>query len=711
MRYIALDLETTGLDPVKDKIIEIGIALFEDGAVINTFSKLINPGIPIPKLTEKLTGINDAMVESAPNIEDIKSEVIEFIGEHPIVGQNISFDINFLNANDINLNNQTMDTFLLARSILPYSESYSLEILAQKLSLKLESAHRALDDAIASLLLMEKLLEILNSQSKNTINKIENFLQNQEWSWKNSILESLKKSSRNGQIVNPLDLMEEKSNQVFSSEKQTIKLEGKKITEGTMNTEQFEFTEKTLIAVPAHIANKFSTNLYRPKYNFLIPEKFEKLLTEERKYENEDEISCVVKLIIWFAHTETFENSEMKIYSKEYKIINEISLGENEQNEIFNKKINSLNKQNSIYITHQNLLKLSILNTHLEIDCNNLIIQDALEFEKNIPKQITTNYYESDFENGEEVFKKIAEIYEINAEEDLRYPEIEINEVMQFSKEFNQLSVLALNSLEKNQNSTKLKLLKNAFENANHYQWQIYKSEEYGTSLKISPSEILSVLKNKIWDKFENCIINDESVETKNVNFIKNALLLDNFETKITQSPKVNYIYIQNFPDTKSRDFIENSMEIIQDFISSENNTLVITPSASMIGGCLEHLTKYENMIRVFAQGISGSNGKIKQMLNSEKGNCIIATQEFSLELIEILKEKNIKQIDVFILKLAYLHPENKYLKYISKFYSNPFEEYALPRAVCNAKKIAKKYNASFESVKIGVLDRRYDFS
>ena len=94
--YIALDIETTGLNPANDKIIEIGMAKVENGVITGKYQQLINPQRPIDERITQLTGINDSMVENAPVINDIIQEIIDFIGELPILGHNVIFDYSFL---------------------------------------------------------------------------------------------------------------------------------------------------------------------------------------------------------------------------------------------------------------------------------------------------------------------------------------------------------------------------------------------------------------------------------------------------------------------------------------------------------------------------------------------------------------------------------------------------------------------------------------
>ena len=124
--YIILDLETTGLDPANDKIIEVGAVKIQDDNVVDEFSVFVNPGISIPDNISKLTGIVDSDVVDAASLDEVKPDLVDFVDRLPIVGQFISFDMSFLYENNIRFTNQVIDTRDLAMIILPTLSSYSL---------------------------------------------------------------------------------------------------------------------------------------------------------------------------------------------------------------------------------------------------------------------------------------------------------------------------------------------------------------------------------------------------------------------------------------------------------------------------------------------------------------------------------------------------------------------------------------------------------
>ena len=147
--YIALDLETTGLNADHDAIIEIGAVRSQGAEVLDTFSTFVNPGRTIPLQITELTGIRDQDVADAPSLHAVLPRLRRFVGRSPIVGHNVAFDLGFLQRH-VPFDNENFDTFELASVLMPHAQRYSLGALAGLLGIELVQAHRALDDARAT---------------------------------------------------------------------------------------------------------------------------------------------------------------------------------------------------------------------------------------------------------------------------------------------------------------------------------------------------------------------------------------------------------------------------------------------------------------------------------------------------------------------------------------------------------------------------------
>ncbi len=154
---IALDIETTGLDPRKDAIIEIGAVRFDGEKITGTWQSLINPQRPIPQAITQLTNITNEMVINAPPIKGVIQDFSEFVGSSPVVGHNVSFDLSFLNIHEKFDLNPINDTFEIAAVLLPNAPRYSLNALIESFGLSNLNPHRAQDDAEATLAVFQKL--------------------------------------------------------------------------------------------------------------------------------------------------------------------------------------------------------------------------------------------------------------------------------------------------------------------------------------------------------------------------------------------------------------------------------------------------------------------------------------------------------------------------------------------------------------------------
>ena len=166
--YTVLDMEMTGLNPKTDRVIEIGAARVRSGRVQKTLSLLVNPGIPIPIHVVELTGITDEMAVEGLAADVAMEQLLEFLGEDLLVGQNISFDYSFLAQWAINqrksLHMEACDTLRMARALLPAEQSRKLEALCSYFGIPRENAHRALDDALETAQVFEKLQDLLEEK-------------------------------------------------------------------------------------------------------------------------------------------------------------------------------------------------------------------------------------------------------------------------------------------------------------------------------------------------------------------------------------------------------------------------------------------------------------------------------------------------------------------------------------------------------------------
>lgn len=158
--FIALDLETTGLDKDRDAIIEIGAIKFQEDREVDRYSTLINPGRPIPYEITQLTGITDRDLVGKPRFDQVAGPLMRFVGGAAVVGHNVSFDLGFLRGQGLLTENIGLDTWELATILLPNLSGYSLGALAGRFGLDMAGQHRALEDAGRTGLLFVRLCEL-----------------------------------------------------------------------------------------------------------------------------------------------------------------------------------------------------------------------------------------------------------------------------------------------------------------------------------------------------------------------------------------------------------------------------------------------------------------------------------------------------------------------------------------------------------------------
>ncbi len=176
--FVVFDIETTGLNSHVDRITEIGAVKLKGGQIIDRFSTFVNPGIPIPSMIVKLTGITDEMVRTAPHIEQVLPDFMEFIQGSVLVAHNANFDVGFIKHNarlvGEKLKNSYIDTLELCRKMFPELGKYKLNLVARHLKIELENHHRAVDDSMATAKIFLHCMSLLKNKGCRTIKDIEN---------------------------------------------------------------------------------------------------------------------------------------------------------------------------------------------------------------------------------------------------------------------------------------------------------------------------------------------------------------------------------------------------------------------------------------------------------------------------------------------------------------------------------------------------------
>jgi len=170
--YAVVDIETTGGNNKLGKITEVAIFIYDGEEIIDSFVSLVNPECEIPFFITNLTGISTEMVRNAPKFYEIARRIVEITDNRIFVAHNVSFDYNFIRKefNDLgyDFRRNILCTVELSRKYLPGHQSYSLGKLCGDLDIKIEGRHRAAGDALATVKVLNLILE-RHKQRKSTL--------------------------------------------------------------------------------------------------------------------------------------------------------------------------------------------------------------------------------------------------------------------------------------------------------------------------------------------------------------------------------------------------------------------------------------------------------------------------------------------------------------------------------------------------------------
>lgn len=182
--YCVLDLETTGFSATTEKITEVGIMKMKNGEVIDEFACFVNPEKHIPQRVSEVTNITDDMVKDAKTIEQVFPKILEFLGDSVIVAHNAGFDVGFLKQNAKNLGYEFdytyLDTLSLAKDLFPEYKKYKLGRIAANLGIKVEVAHRALDDVDTTVKVFKVMLNMLKERGAKKLEDIDKVSRTEE---------------------------------------------------------------------------------------------------------------------------------------------------------------------------------------------------------------------------------------------------------------------------------------------------------------------------------------------------------------------------------------------------------------------------------------------------------------------------------------------------------------------------------------------------
>src|SRR4051812_3630283 len=179
--FVAIDVETTGLEAGTDEIIEVAAVKFTGDTVLETFQKLIKPRHSLPLKIARLTNISDEMLADAPRFSEVAPELVRFVKSYPLVGHSVGFDLKMLQAQGMQFRQPAYDTFDMATLLMPRAPAYRLGALAAAIGITHDEAHRALADADATRQVFLHLLKRIEALDLHELSEINRLTAKLEW--------------------------------------------------------------------------------------------------------------------------------------------------------------------------------------------------------------------------------------------------------------------------------------------------------------------------------------------------------------------------------------------------------------------------------------------------------------------------------------------------------------------------------------------------
>lgn len=739
--FVSLDLETTGFDPSIDKIIEFGAVKFDLKGNQETLRFFINPGIILPQIITHITSITDKDLKNAPPFSDKLDEVKNFIGDLPIIGHNIKFDIGFLEHNGMEVKNASYDTQELSSILLPNLPSYSLEVLSERLNLKHQEKHRALDDSIAAMELFLKLIKELENLDSELLGKIKTLTDRSNWPIKD-LLKTIKtnrtKEKEAEKEIPRKENTPQSEKEIF---KQILKQKSPSIFElippynDLIRYLSSQASADTYISLPYHLFRKIHNELpdtlakIDVAANYISTQRLEEF-SQKSFFENY-ELTALLKYLIWSKQTKTGLLSEVALFHDERNTIVKVNIDENipdPTQEYFFKKALEKDQTNAAICTHQYLVENPPKNKKIFIiDFENFLyslhrsssiylkLETILSTLKSLQELAPGNpTVETLMTKTTILFGLLGIIFEKYNDQNVFAARSTVNDDILNTKEWMDSQKSLSNLIEISQ---ELGAIKNDKTFGYLQQWKnvlkqlhsILRTPEISQNLvwleKDPKSNIIlrkvpSSFKEKLWDILENSEnyqIIDECMDLDDDgNFMKtfSGLKSDLPIIKLSKKSESLEIFITKDTDGSDKNKVPN---FIKEYYEKKSPNIAYVFSAKKDLE-LSTLQLGQLDLPVLPQ-LAGSLGKIQEIFQSQKKASISPILLLTPNIWKNFEYHS--EIDTLIIhKIPFEPPSDPELIALGKNYKNPFMELQIPRAIIELKRIIHRLQKNHSTTK-----------
>ncbi|MBI5413413.1 hypothetical protein HZA42_03650 [Candidatus Peregrinibacteria bacterium] len=729
--FIFLDTETTGVDASRDHIIEIAGIKWQDGKILDKFETLVNPHVPIPQEIILLTGIDDQAVADAPIFADIKLKLADFIGNAPIAGHNIAFDIGFFKSHHAHFENPEIDTVQLARILLPKEASYALAVLMKKCGLCDRESHRAMADTETAIEFFEFLLEKIKEISPDKWNVLDKLFKKSSWAGKMAFEKAgcvafpsnifLRKQSEPHAVWIASAIHLRRPPQPKRSEGEEAEGGLRSLFEGNVRSQLSKVTwqqsaidaflagkkillesayeiplaslkgEKLILAYSrqktradilqgAENANISISELKDPRF-YISPKKLsEKIASGEISAE---ETPLLAKLVLWSSQTETGDRGEITLERTEYAQFD--LLADTEKSDGFFKKALVTAQKSDIILTHHYGLANGLCD---DFSSRSLIILDGSELEDNFTGALKKRYTEADLrpifgEKATILFGFLGIFHD-------RFSSIDyggfrgsamLDKNSRRSMEW-QRAISVLENLP--DNPKKAELLTAFASQENTTSWVVSFANE--VSFTSAPILLAETFKTRT-AQFKKILIHSGALSGDGTfGLVRDLFELDSTWHQIKEdfdkaSSNLNVKIPEKFPEPNSEGYFVRCTKLFIEIMEEKKGRILFLANSkktveAMYQALLPELQ--DRKINLLAVGLSGGVGKSLALFLDDPEHSALLTTNQILPYFHEIEDK----LDVIIFQKIPFDPlSDPLISARGKLFENSFEQYSIPRA------------------------------